>query len=104
MKRKIISLMFSFVMILAMGSSSFASSDGFANFRVVNNYSIGQFSDVLPTSWYAENVQKAYEYGLVKGVDATSFNPNGNITVAETLALACRLYDIYNGGDGNFAQ
>lgn len=57
----------------------------------------------MPASaWYAESTQVAYELGLVNGSSKTAFNPNGNITVAEALALACRLHSIYNANDTEF--
>lgn len=76
---------------------------GNANFKKVNDYAAHPFSDVPSTAWFAENVKTAYELGLVNGNDGL-YNPSGNLTYAETLALACRMHSIYSGKDGNFAQ
>lgn len=65
------------------------------NFKKTGSYPAGKFKDVSATAWYAENVKEAYELNLVKGVSATAFNPNGNITVAEAVTLAARLHRIY---------
>lgn len=88
----------------AGGAAEPAKSAGLENFVKVNTYSPGQFTDVPSTQWYAASVQTAYELGLIKGSSNTTFNPEGKITVAEVVALACRLHNIYNGGDGIFEQ
>jgi len=79
-----------------------------ANFRKAKTYRPGQFADVNENAWYGYNMDKsvatAYEYGLVQGSGATAFNPAGNITVAEALAIAARVHSVYNGGTGEFAQ
>ena len=50
------------------------------------------FTDVPADAWFAPNVQAAYELDLMTGSSATTFNPNGNLTIAEALVLACRLH------------
>lgn len=77
---------------------------GLNNFKRTNTYSAGQFKDVPSNAWYAENVKTAYELGLVKGVSATSFSPNGNVTIAETIVLASRLHSIYYSDVSSFKQ
>lgn len=74
------------------------------NFEEVNEYTVGQFSDVSSSSWYADSVAAAYRKGLVKGTSATQFNPNGNMTIAETITLAARLRSIYETGTAEFEQ
>ena len=95
MKRKI-----SFILALSMilttvsTSSVFAaknSSDNFVKSRKYEN----QFTDVNSSDWYADSVSNAYEYGLVSGNSATSYNPSGNVSIAETIVIACRLNNIY---------
>lgn len=113
MKKKILSLLLAVIMIISIMPSSFAeeaASDengptvGLENFTKKNAYKPGQFTDFLSSDWFAANVIKAYELGLVKGTTANNFNPKGNITVAETIVLACRIHSIYNGGTGEFTQ
>lgn len=74
------------------------------NFEEVNEYTVGQFSDISSSSWYAESVAVAYRKGLVKGASATQFNPNGNMTIAEAVTLAARLRSIYETGKAEFEQ
>ena len=46
-----------------------------------------QFTDVKATSWYADAVGTAVEYGLVKGYADGSFAPNANITRQEAMIM-----------------
>ncbi len=63
----------------------------------------GQFTDVNDTSWYAENVKSVYEFGLMDGSTDTTFNPRGNMTIAQTIKVAVRLYELYNGLESDFS-
>ena len=56
-----------------------------------------QFEDVDSGDWFYTHVTDAYEYGLVSGRSETSYDPDGNITVAECLVIACQLHSIYYG-------
>ena len=76
---------------------------GIENFKKQNEYAANYFSDVPVTAWFAESVKTAYELGLVNGNNG-QYNPTGNLTYAETLALACRMHSIYNGMGGEFDQ
>lgn len=80
------------------------AASGLNNFEATKLYPKGYFNDVAESQWYYESVKSAYEYGLIMGNGNGKFNVSGNITIAETLALASRLNDIYYGGDGVFEQ
>lgn len=95
MKKRILALVLALVLTVSLMPAAFAEA-GFDNFKKVQTYTPGQFTDVKSTDWFAENVQVAYEYGLMYGDSATTFNPNGNLTVAEAVALVCRMHKIYN--------
>lgn len=62
----------------------------------------GQFADVPDGAWYAADVALCYERGLMSGKSGTRFDPDGTVTYAEAAALAARVHEIYNGGDGLF--
>ncbi|MDD7771588.1 MAG: S-layer homology domain-containing protein [Firmicutes bacterium] len=49
------------------------------------------FSDVPADLWYTEAVAWAAEHGIVKGVDETTFQPDGNLTREQTAAILYRL-------------
>ena len=84
--------------------AALAANHTLENFRKQDTYLAGQFTDVAPNAWYAENVSTAYEIGLVKGTSSTTFGVSGNITIAETLALAARINSIFYTGEANFTQ
>ena len=77
-------------------------------FEEANSYTSGQFSDVDENQWYGSSAQgviaTAYKYGLMRGSGGTTFNPGGNVTVAEAITVAARVRNIYNGGSGEFTQ
>ena len=63
----------------------------------VNTYTPGQFTDVPEGSWCAAGVQTAYEYGLMGGKSADRFDPSGLVTMAQAVAMACRVHALYCG-------
>lgn len=75
---------------------------GLDNFKPVNRYRAGQFSDVKAGDWFADNVKSAYELGLMKGDSPSTFSPNSTITVAEAVTVAARVRDIYWGKGTDF--
>lgn len=99
MKKRLLSLVLS--ALLALPISAFA---GYENFRTVRPYQQGQFSDVLSTDWFADHVQTAYELGLVSGKTAAQFDPDGSLTIAETIKLAACVHSIYHTGAANFVN
>lgn len=100
-----ISILIAFCMAFTLISFADDPSGSLNNFKSnTTTYKTGQFKDVGTSSWYYGNVKRSYEMNLVKGTSENTFNPDGNITIAETLALACRLNDIYYGGSGKFVQ
>ena len=102
MKKRITSVIVAVLLLIGCVTSAFAA-EGLGNFETVNTYASGQFKDVADGKWYTENVKTAYELGLMKGSNS-KFNLNGSITLAETLAIACRIHDTYYGGTEAFEQ
>lgn len=100
--RKCMCTLLALLLLFTAAAPVLAAEAGLQNFVVQSGYP--GFSDVSSSSWYAESVQTVCEYGLMKGKSAGKFSPSGNLTVAETLATACRLHDIYYGGSGEFEQ
>lgn len=82
------------VFILTLSFIQPADATGYSNFTPKKSYS--SFADVPENSWFYSSVKTAYELGLMKGNSAAVFNPNGNLSVAEAVTLAVRLYQTYH--------
>lgn len=95
MRKRILALLLVLAMTAAMMPAAFAEV-GFSNFVKTQTYKPGQFTDVKSSDWFEANVAEAYEYGLMVGNSDTTFNPGGNLTVAEAVTLVCRLYAAYH--------
>ena len=74
------------------------------HFPRVNVYRQGQFTDVKANHWFEPTVASAFEMGLVRGNSDTTYNPYGDVTLAEAITMAARIHSIYNTGEENFVQ
>lgn len=72
------------------------------NFMRTYEYSYMGFPDVPEEQWYYDDVENAYEFGLMKGKSNTAFDPGGQIKVSETVTVAARVRDIYYHGQADF--
>lgn len=102
--KKILCYFLALIMIFSASPLVYADGPSFSNFIVKETYADGQFVDVAKDIWYADSVQTAYELGLVKGSSANTFSPTGKISIAETLAFASRLHNIYHANNADFTQ
>jgi len=93
--------------IIAINSADLVPYNNFSSHKSLT-YTPGCFSDVDESAWYGSEGQKvvaqAYEYGLVCGKGGKQFDPDGALSLAEAIKLACIVHNIYNGGDGSFSQ
>lgn len=55
------------------------------------------FSDVPADAWYAQGVELCAEKGIMVGTGEGKFSPDRELTQAECLTLAFRLYDLIQG-------
>ncbi len=83
-------------------SAATAPAGSLDHFQKENDFSTATFSDVQASNWFYDNVKTVYEYGLMVGDSATTFRPNGNVTIAETITLAARLHSIFYTGKNDF--
>ena|GEM_PF-3935047 len=61
------------------------------------------FTDVYQNEWFYDTVSRVYSEGLMLGTSATTFNPYGNITIAQAITMAARAHagsDSAVGGSG----
>ncbi len=85
MKRKVISLLLAATMLLSLAPAAIAAGM--------------PFQDVSTEAWYYSDVDEAYQSGLVVGTSSTTFEPEKNLTYAEAVTLAARMYQSkYEGG------
>ena len=96
MKKKLVCAILIFALCLSTSISSFAA-ETYSNFTLKNNYT-NQFTDVNTSNWFYTFVKQSYEYGLLLGRSESSFGPNENLSIAETITLAARLHSIYTTG------
>ena len=92
MKKRIVAAFTACCLLGAMTAQATAAFDGF---KRVNTYTDGQFTDVPADLWCADNVRTAYEYGIMNGVRSDLFDTESNISIAQTIAMACRLCSGY---------
>ena len=52
--------------------------------------SVANFKDVTANDWFYNYVGTAYNYGIIKGVSESEFNPNGTITREEVAVMVTR--------------
>lgn len=94
MNKRIVALLLTVCLLFTSFDCTFAASGSMSNFTKSRQYS-GQFADVPKSAWFYQYVKSAYEYGFVSGRTNTAYSPDGNITIAETLVIACQLNSIY---------
>ena len=103
MKKRAIAVILVIILALSLMPAALAA-EGMDNFKKVNDYPEGHFTDVPPRVWYQQYVIEAYEYDLVKGYPDCTFLPARGLTIAEAIALATRIHSIYYTGGYRFVQ
>lgn len=63
-------------------------------FVEVNKYD-GRFNDVPTDAWYAKELERAYNIGIINGTSNTGYDPNGTLTKAQVVVMAARLHSLY---------
>jgi len=98
MKRIITSILtLCMVFALSVPAAFAAEANTLDNFQKKATYE-NQFTDVAADHWAMSTIQTCYEYGLMNGSSTTTFNPAGELTVAEALVMAARVHEIYAVG------
>lgn len=103
--KKILSVLLALTLLLSLSAPVFAAENGGSmdNFRPAAAYG-GQFADVASTDWEYPTVKTCYEYGLMKGSSENAFLPDGTLSVAEAIALADRVHEIYHSGQSTIGN
>lgn len=96
--RKLTAWMLSLALALTLCAPALAEENHMSNFVQAKTYN-QTFKDVWSGAWYAPTVETCYEYGLMNG-SGGMFHPQDTLSVAETLAIAGRIHQIYTKGAG----
>ncbi|MCL2060917.1 MAG: S-layer homology domain-containing protein [Oscillospiraceae bacterium] len=79
-----------------------AATRSMSNFVMTRYYSHDKYTDVDENMWYGtknfNTIADVYQYELMSGDSPTTFNPTGNITIAEAITIAARVHSIYTTG------
>ena len=80
--------------VVTFSADSVFAADG--SVAVTGN--VSPFEDVTPKNWFYSDVVAAVQRGLVDGVTATSYKPQGELTGAQCVKLAACLRQLYFDG------
>ena len=97
MNRKLIAVGLSLALTLTGAPALAASADD--AFPSLNTYP--GYADVPAGSWFESSAKICYETGLITGSDK-GFEPYRTMAVSEAAAIAARMAEILDGGDGLF--
>lgn len=101
-RRHLCCLFLALVMLFSMAIPATAADASLSNFEKQTEYS--GFVDVPENVWYAEGVKIVCEYGIMNGKSDTFFDPFGNISMAELLAIAARIHNTYYNNFDSFTE
>lgn len=87
-------------LLLPISAAETESLDNFIPFRPLDEGETIEdiFTDVDRSDWFYDDVKFTYEYFLMSGKNNGTFDPDGNLTIAETLQLAMELHQTYRSG------
>lgn len=97
MNRKLIAVGLSLALTLTGAPALAVSADN--AFPSLNTYP--GYADVPAGSWFESSAKICYETGLITGSDK-GFEPYRTMAVSEAAAIAARMAEILDGGDGLF--
>lgn len=100
---RIVSMLLCITLILGvLPLQLFAVSDGFSNFTNRRTITDIPFTDVQSGDWFYDSVYAAYQLGLMIGTGDNTFDPNGTLTLAQSVTVAARIHAIYTSGNDTF--
>ena len=66
-------------------------------FENTNTYKEETFKDITDDKWYAKDVKQAYALGFMNGTSNDTFSPDGTVTLAQAITVACRINEVIAG-------
>ena len=106
MKKRIFSFLLAAIMLVSLlpVTSLAAERGSLDNFKQVQTYTDGTFTDVKAADWFYKNIVSVYGLALMVGRGGGRFAPDDLMTVAEAMTIAARLHSIYYTGKAEFAK
>lgn len=98
-KRNVLSLLLTVALCLGLLATPAAA----AGLTPIKDYGDAGFTDV-PDNWSTPYIAACYELGLMSGQGEGRFAPSGRVSLAEGIAVAARMHDLWRGGDGVLPQ
>lgn len=98
-KRNVLSLLLTVALCLGLLAAPAAA----AGLTPIKDYGDAGFTDV-PDNWSTPYIAACYELGLMSGQGQGRFAPSGRVSLAEGIAVAARMHDLWRGGDGVLPQ
>ncbi len=87
--------------IFCEGASGWADMTADTVLRVSYPARVGDgcpFNDVGRSEWFYADVAQAYRRGLVNGMDAVTYAPQGTLTAAQCVKLAACMHQLWQNG------
>ena len=110
MKRMICAALTALLTLGLLPSALAAEESGgsFDRFAVVSPETYRQFTDIDESKWYGAEqqgvIQRACDLGILHGMEASRFLPEGNLRVSEAIKIACVVHGIYTTGQADAVQ
>ena len=101
--KKILCLVLCLCLCWGLSVPAMAAESETAIFQKTNTYA-GQFADLPDDYWGTQWAAVCYEYGLMKGTADDAFSPDGTVSVAEAIVMACRIHEIRTAGESTLAN
>lgn len=101
--KRTLALILALALCLSLAVPAAAAGSGMDNFQKTNTYT-GQFADIPENYWGTKWATVCYEYGLMNGKAANAFVPNGTLSLAEIIVMACRVHQIYQTGESTLTN
>lgn len=78
-------------LILVLGFSMTAISEGWGNGKIPKGLSKKIFSDIDDFKWAEKAIEKMFQKGLIKGIGDNKFAPNSPVTKLEVIIMSLRV-------------
>lgn len=80
---------------LAKGIATDEENEFLEGFVPSIDYKDGEFSDISKGTWYEDCIKLSYQLGILNGKGHGYFDPEGNITIAQAIKMACVVHSAY---------